>query len=221
MKTIKNFLHTLLIVAATNLHGQGTTYLSNLGQTSTGSIAVGSDSWRAESFITGTNAGGYTLDSIQLGMIDASGSPSGFTLMVYSSILTTEYFPDSNLETLNGSLNPATAGVYTFTPTTILNLLPQTTYFIVLTSGTLVADGAFGWSLATGNYGASGGWHAPAGFAGADTYKSIDGSSWTRTLVNPQFAISATAVPEPASLGLFALGGWAIFRLRRKRVTHP
>jgi hypothetical protein len=62
-----------------------TAYLSNLGQSSTGSLAVGSDSWLAASFGTGTNEGGYELNSIQLAMTDASGNPSGFTVMIYTN----------------------------------------------------------------------------------------------------------------------------------------
>src|ERR1039457_5454895 len=90
-----------------NTQAQGTiTYLSNLGQASTGSRAVGSDLWLAESFLTGTNAGGYLLDSVQLGMTNASGNPSGFTLMLYSSILNFEYFPSNDLSTLSGDANP-------------------------------------------------------------------------------------------------------------------
>jgi hypothetical protein len=63
---------------------QGTTYLSNLGGTSSGSTAVGSDSWLAVSFHTGNNPGGYFLDSFQLGINDETGTPSGFTVMLYS-----------------------------------------------------------------------------------------------------------------------------------------
>jgi hypothetical protein len=51
-----------------------TTYLSNLGQASAGSLAVGSDSWLAAPFGTGFNAGGYVLDSAQLSLTDASGN---------------------------------------------------------------------------------------------------------------------------------------------------
>ncbi len=53
---------------------QGTLYLSSLSQTYTGAKAVGSDSWLTELFVTGSNPGGYTLDSIRLGMADASGN---------------------------------------------------------------------------------------------------------------------------------------------------
>jgi hypothetical protein len=58
---------------------QGTmTYVSNLDQSSVGSVAVGSNSWLTEVFRVGTNPGGYVLNSIQLAMTDAVGSPGGF-----------------------------------------------------------------------------------------------------------------------------------------------
>jgi hypothetical protein len=62
---------------------QGTIYLSNLGSESGSGLAVGSDSWQAEPFKTGTNAGGYVLDSVQLAMVNDFGIPSGFEAMVY------------------------------------------------------------------------------------------------------------------------------------------
>ena len=53
---------------------------------STGTAAVGSDSSLAEFFQTGSNPGGYTLDSVQLGMSDASGSPGGFAVTLCGRI---------------------------------------------------------------------------------------------------------------------------------------
>ena len=128
------------------IQGQGTTYISNLGYISTGSSSVGSDVWFAADFFTGTNAGGYALNSVQLATTDASGNPSGFTVMLYSSISGFATFPGSNLGTLNGSLNPVTAGTYSYTPASNLTLLPSTSYFIMLTAGTTVANGAYEWS---------------------------------------------------------------------------
>src|ERR1035437_6014767 len=64
-----------------------TTYLSNLDQPSSGSLPVGSNSWLAIEIITGGNRAGYSLDSIQLAMTDASGNPRGFTAMLCSNAL--------------------------------------------------------------------------------------------------------------------------------------
>ncbi len=126
------------ILAPQIIQAQGTmTYLSNLGQPSDGSNTVGNDSWLAALFYTGTNSTGYTLNSIQLGMADASGNPSNFMVMLYSAVGVTGIFPGSSLGTLDGSLNPTTAGIYTFTTASNLMLSPDTQYFIVLTAGTV------------------------------------------------------------------------------------
>jgi hypothetical protein len=186
---------------------QGTVYLSNLGQPATGNLMVGSNSWLAMSFLTGGNLGGYQLGSIELGMTNASGNPSGFTASIYSSTQPSEYFPSSSLGALNGPGNPSTSGLYTFTPASSLTLSSDTAYFLVLTCGTAVANGAYESNLGSPNYSPNGGWQAPIGLGGPDVYSSADGSHWTLGGGTFQFAITATAIPEPAVLSLFALGG--------------
>jgi hypothetical protein len=206
------------LLAPQIIQAQGTTYLSNLDQSSVGSVAVGSDSWLAGIFNTGTNySGGYVLNSIQLAMANASGNPSGFQVMLYASTGGSQ-LPRTLLATLDGSLNPVTSGIYTYTPDTTLTLLPNGAYDIVLTAGTAVANGAYEWSYADINsYNPSGGWHAlPDGLAGVWT--SSNGSPpWTpNESAFPQFAINGTAVPEPGVLSLFALCGFFLVWRRRK-----
>jgi hypothetical protein len=200
------------LLATTITKAQGATYLSNLGQPSSGSVAVGSDSWLATSFFSGNNIGGYTLDSIQLAMADASGSPSGFTIMLYSEANNPGgAFPGSSLGTLSGSAEPATGGLYTYTDNLNITLSPATYYFIVLTAGTGVAAGAYDWSLAgTYSYNPGGGWSS-----GGDVRTSSNGSLWLANAGNLQYAINATAVPEPGFLSLYSicillLYGWVV-----------
>src|ERR1035437_2345748 len=191
---------------------QGTmTYLSNLGQPSAGSQLVGSDSWLAVRFLTGGNRAGYSLDSIQLAMTDASGNPSDFTVMLCSNG-PIAFAPGPVLATLNGSLSPVNSGIYTYTPASDLTLKPGP-YYIVVTAGTAVADGAYEWNLAGAPpYDPSTGWVEVGGI-----WTSSNGSSWPLPTDGYfQFAISATAVPEPSTLGLLALGGFLLVRHRRK-----
>ncbi len=181
---------------------QGTLYLSNLGATSVGSAAIGSDAWIAEHFVTGSNSGGYALNSIQLLMNQASGSPSGFAVSIYSSLGVT---PGSSLGSLSGS-DPAAGGVFDYTASDI-TLSPLTSYFIVLTGATSAANGSYFWSVAnTGS---------PNSISPSDPwvlddiyYSSTDGSSWTVHVREGFFqaAVYATPVPEPETVALFGLG---------------
>jgi hypothetical protein len=68
--------------------------------------------------------------------------------MVYANMVPPiAIHPGNRVGTLTGSLNPLTSGIYTFTPAESLTLSPNTQYFIVLTAGTPVADGAYQWRL--------------------------------------------------------------------------
>jgi hypothetical protein len=203
---------------------QGTiTYLSNLGQPSTGSLAVGSNSWLAAGFVTGSNTGAYLLDSIQLALPDASGNPSNFTAMIYTGGGFTGIFPVSSLGTLDGSLSPVSSGVYTYTDDSNITLSPNGYYFIVLTGGTAVANGAYEWSLTdTYSYNPSGGWGVLSNEGQvAAYYKSSQGTSWIGQFADIQFAINATAIPEPSSEILLGLGGVFLGLVRWKAKSIP
>ena len=205
--TINSILSiAVLLSVPTGTRAQGTTYLSNLGATSNGSLGIGSDSWAAMEFVTGPSSDGYGLDSIQLAMTEASGSPGGFSVMIYSDVGVGSPLPGSSLGSLSGSPSPSTAGVYAYTPAGDLRLSRTTSYFFVVTAGSPVADGAYQWSdAATSSYSLSGGWHGTA------YYHSTDGSSWNHVSgVYPIFAINATPesnVPEPSVISLLVLGG--------------
>jgi hypothetical protein len=205
---------------------QGTLYLSNLGEPSVGSAVIGSDAWIAQLFYTGTNSAGYILDSIQLLMGSASGSPSAFSAMIYSSstphppLNTFSSAPDNSLGSLSG-LDPSAGGVFTYTASGLM-LSPSTYYFIVHTAATPVAQGSYDWR-STANISIlnpSDPWELKYIY-----YSSTDGSSWAAHLREGvfQLAIYATAVPEPSSIALLSLGGLFFVgsvrnRLRARRI---
>jgi hypothetical protein len=200
------FAVTILLIGIlfsnTSARAQGTLYLSNLGQTPIGSAAVGSDSWWGEGFYTGSNSGGYDLDSVQLAMNAGLGNPSGLIVSLYSFNYNTGY-PGSSLGTFSGSFNPLNSGTYTYTASGI-TLLPNTIYFIVLTATTPIDTGSYEWNVVNsiGQY--NDGWLYYYLYFNS----SSGGLSWSPTrLENLQFAITATAVPEPSASWLLLIGG--------------
>lgn len=198
----------VLLLAPQITNAQGTTYLSNLSQSSARNRAVGSDAWLAVGFETGNNASGYVLDSIQLAMIDSSGSPNAFAVMLYSAIGQGDYLPGNSFVTLNGSLSPVTGGIYTYTTSSSTILSPNTAFFMVLTSGTTIANGTYNWSYAnTFSYNSAGNWRAPLGQSAVDDYQSSNGLNWSFVGGPSQFAITATPVPEPSAGMLVGFGG--------------
>ena len=205
------------LLAPQILQAQGTTYVSNLDQSSVGSVAVGSDSWLTEAFQTGTNPSGYVLNSIELAMTDASNNPSGFTVMLYAPAVGS-LLPGSSLGTLDCSLNPVTAGIYTYTPAATLTLFPNSPYCIVLTAGTAVANGAYEWSYAgTSSYNPSGGWSSPPFNLGGVWTSSNGSAPWIESVSTfAQFAVNGSPVPEPGVLSLFVLGGLLLVWRHRK-----
>jgi hypothetical protein len=194
------------LVAPLLTQAQGTLFVSNIGQASGGSAGIGSDSWLAQRFITGTNAGGYLLNSAQLLMEVASGSPNGFTVSLYGN---SGSGPASNLGSLSGP-DPTSGGVFTYATSGIM-LSPSTLYFVVATAATPTAQGAYNWSAANESA-VTDGWFIPVGY----NY-SADGLSWQLSRQYTfQMAIYATAVPEPATLALAALALGALsFRWRK------
>jgi hypothetical protein len=185
---------------------QGTLYVSNLRQTPTGSAAIASDSWVAQTFVTGTNSAGYLLNSVQLLMDTPSGTPSDFSVSIYSKTGDPHSFhlpgdlPQSRVGTLTGSA-PATSGIFSYTAAGIA-LSPSTFYFLMATATTPAPTGSYTWSAASSFTQAN-------GFTIDDSYfASTDGSGWTPHIRQNvyQFAIYATAVPAPTLLKISAIG---------------
>ena len=215
---------TVALLSPQVTQAQGTTYISNLGQYTDGSLTVGSDSWVGNEFVVGNNAGGYVLNSVQLQMATAAGNPSGFSVMIYQNYAGPIpgyigfHIPPNIITTLVGPSNPSTAGIYTYTPPASLTLTRGYIDSIVLTSGTTVADGSYSWSEGIPLYYGLNGWYS----ADAIAQSSDGGSTWSDSFsysIYPQFAINATAIPEPGVsglLGMFIL----VLCLRMKRPNH-
>ena len=111
---------------------QDTVYLSNLGEASGGGVAVNNDSVIRAPFTTGSNSGGYILDSVQLVMNAASGDPTDFNVAIYG------------LGSLTGSANPFNAGVFTYIASGI-TLQADTTYYVAVISRQSSINGDYYW----------------------------------------------------------------------------
>ena len=194
------------VILRSDIVAQGTLYFSNFGESPVINRAVGNDSWLAQYFITGPHLAGYVLNSAQLLMATASGSPSGFSVSIYSKLTPTNY-----LGNLNGS-DPSAGGIFTYTASGIM-LLPSTGYYVVVTASTPVAQGSYNWSQEMSGTGIGANGWGLQGFL-----KSSDGSSWSLDGRGRfyQLALYATAVPEPSS---FALLGLASAWLLARRLT--
>ena len=176
---------------------QGILYVSNLGQTPTGSAAIGSNIWVAQTIVTGNSSGGYVLNSVQLRTDVAAGTPGGFVVSLYSktgdphSLHIPGDAPQSSIGSLGGP-DPAAGGIFTYSASGIM-LSPSTFYFVVVTAATPTSEGVYYWS-GEGNLTQSN------GFTIDDSYfSSTNGSSWTSHLrkIVFQLGIYATAVPPP------------------------
>jgi hypothetical protein len=112
---------------------------------------------------------------------------------------------------LTGSLSPLTAGTYAYTPSSSLALSPGF-YFVVLTAGTTVANGSYGWSY-TGryNYSENDGWQTFA-----NDLHSNNGSTWNSvSSSDAQFAVTAEAIPESSPAWVLLLGSGLLVCLHR------
>lgn len=176
---------------------QGVLYISNLGQTVAGGEVIGSNSWIAQTFVTGPSSGGYVLNSVQL-LVDApSGTHSGFSVAIYSKTGDphSEHEPGDSPQASLGSFagpEPATTGIFSYTNPGIV-LTPSTFYYVVVTAATATHVNSYAWSGTTGLTQSN-------GFTIEDEcFNSTNGSAWTWTprKITFQLGLYASAAPPP------------------------
>ena len=218
MKAINTVIFLVSTFFLTLQSTQAAVYISNLGETSLGAYSFSQNGpngpenlWFAQRFYTGTALGGYNLDSIELSL-DGTGSPAGSVVVyLYGS---TPSAPGAPEQTVN-SVNPTVSGTYTFTASGII-LSPSTYYYIVATTTADPATDPYAWNQSsTYNFTSTDNWSIPQNHQCVST----DGSHWIYSFIsaNPlQFAVNATAVPEPGILSLTGIGLALAFFRRRK-----
>lgn len=109
--------------------------VSNLGETKSGSSYVGRYGIykysQATAFTTGSNSGGYTLQSVTISAGNTQNSPTGLNIAIHAS-------PDGNpaatpTHTLTGT-SPSGAGNVTYSCSGACDLAAGTNYFIVMSA---------------------------------------------------------------------------------------
>jgi len=168
------------------------------------------DNVRAQSFTTGDVA--FTLDSVALSLEPSSGT-GGFTVSLYDD---SGNQPGTLLTTLAGNDSPGAGlegpggSLYTYTGSLDLNL--DTTYWVVADVSADYTGNVYGWDV--GNAGTTVGSTVGAG------YSTDGGASWgvdNSFSYLMQVAAEPTAVPEPSTLALAAMGGLGSLLLLRRR----
>jgi hypothetical protein len=195
------------LLAPQILQAQGTMYLSNLSDAPVGVLPIGSDSWLGLPFIVGRNPTGYTLNSFQFSMADASGVPDDLSVTLFQGRLNSGVLSGTTIGSLEGSLSPVSGGIYSYTPSSTITLTPGNLYAVILTAGTSISAGAFNMNNADAIDAESTGW-VGSDFAGVTIWTSSNGSLWGGNASDaPQYAVYATAVPEPSAWAVFLFGG--------------
>lgn len=152
----------------------------------------------ANSFTTGGNPLGYSLEAVTLRLGNAEGPASGFTLELFT---VAGGIPDSPLLTFTGNDDPAVAGEYTYT-TPGFFLAPNTTFSWVASAPDSPSDSFyFIESTSSNSESGSDGWLID------DRGLFAFNGSWGPA-ASPAayiFSVSATTIPEPSSLMLLSL----------------
>lgn len=182
--------------------------VSNLNETPVSSFPVGQSNWWAgNQFITDASAASFQLDSVTLSMDTAMNTGGGFFVAIYSNGVGE---PGTQLELLSGVANPATAGEYTYTSTG-LTLAPNTSYWVV--AGISGGTGIYPWKVENdAEVHFTGPWQIPSTDTHITSFQN-GGDNWRNDLPHDGFArlfsVSATAIPEPATMQVLLFGGVA------------
>ena len=183
-----------------------TTFVSNMDETPSHDHLIGTSLLTtnfsyANAFTTGSNAGGYTLNSVTAKFNGKTGSPGAISAKIYSSAMQDGYAkPNAALVTLTGN-NPDAAGDYTFTcPSNDggCTLSASATYHLAFETTASAAGNNYKWrATSSDDQTSSYGWTI------ADSVSNKGGAgSWTpnRNLNSGLFSVSATAASAAITL---------------------
>lgn len=178
----------------------------------TGTGSGGGNPIMAMSFTT--DSSDYTLDDVVV--------PMGAIIIGGSADVRGEIFSDlaglPDAKVTNGNLSTLTIAGFllqqqTYAPTEgPINLLANTTYWMVLRTISQTASGGIIWENAGSTSDISAAGHL---WSIGDQRAFFDGAVWANSPSIHTLEVSATEVPEPASITILALGMVALTRRRR------
>ena len=193
--------------------------LSNLTTSGTGTVVVDSSGGESAGFVTGGNAGGYTLESVDVrisSVTNTTGNASGdLTVALYTSASNGK--PGTSQATLTGS-SPTGAGTFTFTCPDSANcsLSPATQYHVVLTAPNTTGNGRYVWSVASTlsatQEPSNNGWFVNVShYHYSGNWQNVSSANKTKVsaAVDPSLTVSSiTATGATLTLSHYAGGAW-------------
>ena len=207
-------LVTLAAPLARPLQAQSKILVSNLGQ---GIGALHSSFVEvdvAQAFTTGSNSAGYTLKSVELGIISAWDNATTLTVSIHSN---SSGAPGASLGTLSNPASLATGMVHAFTHTRGIALAASTTYFVVidrvganpgplLSINNTASDAqdpgrASGWSIGNGSLERA--WNSSGSWTSFDDSKKIRVKGYNPQVSNATISIADASAAENAGHLLF------------------
>ena len=198
---------TFDIVVSAAVPGSANVLVSNVGQSEFDGIdMMGTD--LAQSFTTGDDDAGYTLTSIELRLVTATPAGASPTVKLFRGSAT-----GTEVATLIGPtmLDAGATENYAFTPSTTVNLLTSTTYWVVgeggfaawtYTSTSEDATSATGWTIADAREeraaSSTGGFMASTGTA---LHIRVNGTPGSTTVTNAAPTVANPIDDQTAMVG--------------------
>lgn len=216
MKNFSLLLSCVSLLTLTDIVRADTLYLSNLSETTDGSESIRQLSngvWVAQSFQTGNNTNGYTLESVSLSMSEGSESDVPLKLSLYSANRSNNEIGELKYVFTSTDPYDHTAGIKLWDAPDAAILGSNARYWLILESDT--ETGSYYWDY-TSSLSATSlqNWLIPSTL----TYATESGSGWDYNDGRPQkFSVNASAVPEPTVAMLVGFGTLAGLMLQGRR----